>query len=62
MEAIDACPVNCISFVDLEDLTILETEREGQVINQAMIGVPRTWQTSGSVLPPTKATPSSRDP
>jgi ferredoxin len=54
MEAIDACPVNCISFVDLEDLQILETEREGQVINQAMIGVPKTWQ-GISNLPPTKA-------
>ena len=61
MEAIDACPVNCISFVDLEDLQILETEREGQVINQAMIGVPKTWQ-GISNLPPTKATPPSRNP
>merc|ERR1719162_1034946 len=28
-EAIDCCPVNCISYVDLEDLTILESERDG---------------------------------
>ena len=26
MEAIECCPVNCISFVDLEDLVILETD------------------------------------
>ena len=29
MEAIDCCPVNCISFVDHEDLVILESERDG---------------------------------
>jgi ferredoxin len=29
-EAIDCCPVNCIHYVDLEDLVILETERSGR--------------------------------
>ena len=29
LEAIDCCPVNCISFVDHEDLVILESERDG---------------------------------
>ena len=38
-EAIDACPVNCISYVDYEDLTILESEREGFTINQAQAGL-----------------------
>jgi len=39
LEAIDCCPVNCISFVDLEDLTILETERDGETINQRSAGL-----------------------
>merc|ERR1719191_1023826 len=39
-EAIDTCPVNCISFVDHEDLVILETEREGMVINPMSMGIP----------------------
>jgi len=45
LEAIDCCPVNCISYVDLEDLVILESERDGlngesaQFINQRSIGV-----------------------
>jgi len=39
MEAIDSCPVNCISFVDLEDLTILETERDGVTIDHRSIGM-----------------------
>jgi len=39
-EAIDCCPVNCISFVDLEDLIILETEREAAgPIDPVMIGL-----------------------
>ena len=38
MEAIDCCPVNCISFVDHEDLVILETERDGITIDQRSIG------------------------
>ena len=44
MEAIDCCPVNCISFVDHEDLVILESERDGlngedeQVIHFAQAG------------------------
>tara|TARA_B110001452_G_scaffold214868_1_gene185877 strand:- start:86 stop:1219 length:1134 start_codon:yes stop_codon:yes gene_type:complete len=55
MEAIDTCPVNCISFVDLEDLVILEQERDDQVINQAAIGVPATWSVRINAMPPTKA-------
>ena len=55
MEAIDTCPVNCISFVDLEDLVILEQERDNQVINQASIGVPATWSVRINAMPPTKA-------
>jgi len=39
LEAIDSCPVNCISFVDLEDLTILESERDGVTVNQKAIGM-----------------------
>lgn len=39
LEAIDCCPVNCISFVDLDDLIILETERDGEVINQRSAGL-----------------------
>jgi len=38
MEAIDCCPVNCISFVDHSDLVILETERDGINIDQRSIG------------------------
>ena len=55
LEAIDSCPVNCISFVDLEDLVILETEREGMVINPMSIGVPATWSARMNALPPTEA-------
>ena len=54
-EAIDTCPVNCITYVDLEDLQILESEREGQVINPASIGIPATWSVSMNAIPPTKA-------
>ena len=54
-EAIDTCPVMCISYVDHEDLVILETEREGITINPASIGVPKTWSVSTSALQPTKA-------
>ena len=39
MEAIDCCPVNCISFVDYEDLVTLETERDGMVIDQRSAGM-----------------------
>ena len=50
------CPVNCISFVDHEDLVTLETERDNsQVINPASIGVPATWSVRMNSLPPTKA-------
>ena len=38
-EAIDTCPVNCIHYVSHEDLVILEQEREGQFINNAMDNV-----------------------
>jgi len=54
-EAIECCPVNCISYVDHEDLIILETEREGIAINPASIGLPATWSVSMHALPPTKA-------
>jgi len=54
-EAIDTCPVNCISYVDLEDLVILETEREGLVINPMSMGIPATWSARMHSLPPTKA-------
>ena len=54
-EAIDTCPVMCISYVDLEDLVTLESEREGQVIMAASIGVPATWSVRMNALPPTEA-------
>jgi len=44
-EAIDCCPVNCISYVSFEDLRILEMEREGlfgdegQIISQRQSGI-----------------------
>ncbi|KAA8499920.1 Ferredoxin-1 [Porphyridium purpureum] len=34
-EAIDTCPVNCIYYVDWDDLVTLEKERVGQRINNA---------------------------
>ena len=60
MEAIDCCPVNCISFVDHEDLVILETERDGldgsdgQTINQRQAGY-RHGDSHANRLAPTKA-------
>ncbi len=54
-EAIDSCPVNCISFVDHEDLVILENEREGITINPMTIGIPATWSARMHSVPPTKA-------
>ena len=54
-EAIDSCPVNCISYVDHEDLVILETEREGIKINPMTIGIPATWSARMHAVPPTKA-------
>jgi len=54
-EAIDSCPVNCISFIDHEDLVILETEREGITINPMTIGIPATWSARMHSVPPTKA-------
>ena len=38
-EAIESCPVNCISFVDYEDLCILESEREGFTIDHRQAGM-----------------------
>ena len=55
MEAIACCPVNCISFVDHEDLVILESERDGQMINQRMSGLKGVADSHASRLPPTKA-------
>ena len=52
-EAIDSCPVNCIHFVSHEDLVILETERSGQVINNAARLV--SQQEGTSAVPPSKA-------
>ena len=52
-EAIDACPVNCIHFVSLEDLVTLETERSGQRINNAARLV--SQQEGTAAVPPTKA-------
>ena len=40
--------------MDLEDLVTLETEREGEVINQAAIGIPATWS-ARMHRPPTQA-------
>eukprot|EP00310_Coccolithus_braarudii_P020423 CAMPEP_0183354742 /NCGR_PEP_ID=MMETSP0164_2-20130417/38004_1 /TAXON_ID=221442 /ORGANISM="Coccolithus pelagicus ssp braarudi, Strain PLY182g" /LENGTH=281 /DNA_ID=CAMNT_0025527685 /DNA_START=208 /DNA_END=1053 /DNA_ORIENTATION=+ len=54
LEAIDCCPVNCISFVDLEDLIILETERDGIVINQRSAGLKHA-DSSMNRREPTKA-------
>lgn len=54
-EAIDSCPVNCISYVDHEDLVILEQEREGITINPMTIGIPATWSARMHSVPPTKA-------
>ena len=52
-EAIDTCPVMCISYVDHEDLVILETERAGQFINNAQR--PRSQQEATAFVPPTAA-------
>lgn len=38
IEAIDCCPVNCISFVDYEDLVMLEKDRDGVTIDQRSSG------------------------
>ena len=32
-EAIDCCPVNCISKISWEDLVLAEIRRKGEVIN-----------------------------
>ena len=52
---VPSAQVNCISFVDHEDLVILETEREGITINPASIGIPATWSARMHAVPPTKA-------
>ena len=54
-EAIDSCPVNCISYVDHEDLVTLEIEREGIKVNPMTIGIPATWSARMHAVPPTKA-------
>lgn len=55
-EAIDSCPVNCIHFVSWEDLIILETERAGQVINNAARLRSQQECTSGASITDSKAT------
>ena len=49
-EAVETCPVDCIHYVSLSDLQILEEERIGQTIDfkKALVGL--------SVAPPTRAT------
>lgn len=51
-EAIDCCPANCISYVDQEDLIILETEREkaGPIPRgrRSQFWYNPRWMTSGS--------------
>jgi hypothetical protein len=54
-EAIDSCPVNCISYVDHEDLVILENERLGITINPMSMGIPATWSARMNGIPPSKA-------
>ena len=46
--------VNCIMYVDLEDLVTLETEREGMVINPGR-SASRRRERAMNALPPTKA-------
>jgi len=61
LEAIDCCPVNCISFVDHEDLVILESERdglageEGITIDQRSIGMKHGDSYYANRRTPTKA-------
>ena len=52
-EAIDSCPVNCIHYVSLDDLVILEQERAGQFINNA--ARLRSQQEATAYVPPTAA-------
>ena len=54
-KAIDMRPVNCISFVDHEDLVILETEREGITINPDVDAHPGDVVGAPHSVPPTKA-------
>jgi len=48
MEAIECCPVNCISFVDHDDLVILEMEREEETILPTSIGGFKEYQVRAS--------------
>eukprot|EP00965_Chrysotila_dentata_P210498 6185921-Pleurochrysis_carterae.AAC.3 len=52
-EAIDSCPVSCIHYVSMEDLVVLEKEREKQVINNKARLV--NQQESPSFAPPSAA-------
>jgi ferredoxin len=54
-EAIDCCPVNCIWYVDLEDLVILETERVGLSINPGSMGLRGVADPAVGAGTPTKA-------
>ena len=53
LEAIDACPVNCIHYVSFEDLVILENERSTQRINNA--ARLRSQQEGTAAVAPTQA-------
>ena len=53
-EAIDTCPVNCINYVDFDDLVVLESEREGFTVNQRQAGM-RHGDSYGISAPETKA-------
>ena len=57
-EAIDACPVNCISYVSYEDLVTLETERiqreEGLDFNN-YASFKRGWIGQSTQIPETQA-------
>jgi ferredoxin len=55
LEAIDSCPVNCISFVDHSDLVILEQERDGVTIDQRSSGMRHGDQSKNNLQRETKA-------
>ena len=55
LEAIDSCPVNCISFVDHADLVILENERDGVTIDQRSSGYRHGDQSRNNLMHETKA-------
>jgi ferredoxin len=57
-EAIDACPVNCISHVSYEDLVTLETERiqrEGMLDFNNYASFKKGWIGQSAAIPETKA-------